>query len=391
MRVHKTPWLRRLGVLVVIASLTGLPGSVLSVAPAGADEVADKKAEAARIAAQVEAEGEKVSVLAERLNEARLRADKAAANVAATEAALAHTDKLVAERRETLKTYVVQSYIKGGGMSELQMLMGGSTGASELAVRSGYVKAVTANQRTALRELADAREQAEAKRRQFKADQKDAKLALAAVDADRRAAESAARDAQATLDRVQGELAALVQAEEQRRADEAAGRAQAELAARQARETTRSRPAAAPSPAPSPAPAPSGGSTPRTGTDPGPAPAPNSGAEAAVAEAKRQIGKPYEYGADGPDSFDCSGLTQWAWRAGGVSLSHSSKAQYGETARVSVEDIQVGDLIFYGNPIHHVGIYVGNGTMVEASQTGTPVRYASIYRRDLTGVGRVTG
>ena len=84
-------------------------------------------------------------------------------------------------------------------------------------------------------------------------------------------------------------------------------------------------------------------------------------------------------------------LTQWAWRAGGVSLSHSSKAQYGETARVSVEDIQVGDLIFYGNPIHHVGIYVGNGTMVEASQTGTPVRYASIYRRDLTGVGRVTG
>ena len=409
MRVHKTPWLRRLGVLVVIASLAGLPGSVSSVAPAGADELADKKAEAARIAAQVEAEGLKVSVLAERLNEARLRADKAAAHVAATQAALARTDALVAERRETLKAYVVQSYIKGGGMSEFQMLVGGSGGeATDIAIRSGYVKAVTAKQRAALSELADAREQAEAKRRQYEKDQKDARVALAEVDADRREAADAARQAQATLDRVQGELAALVEAESQRRAEEAARLAQAELAARQAREAreaTRSRPAASPSPAPSgggsggggggsgggssggSGPAPSGS----TGTDPGPAPAPNGGAAAAVEEAKRQIGKPYEWGADGPDSFDCSGLTQWAWRAGGVDLPHSSRAQYSGTARVAVADIQPGDLTFYGDPIHHVGIYVGNGTMVEASQTGRPVRYASIYRKDLVGVGRVSG
>ena len=108
-----------------------------------------------------------------------------------------------------------------------------------------------------------------------------------------------------------------------------------------------------------------------------------------MAEAKRQIGKPYKYGGSGPDNFDCSGLTAWAWRAGGVSLPHSSRAQYSATARVDVEDIQVGDLVFYGNPIHHVGIYVGNGQMVEASQTGTPVRYASIFRKDLVGVGRV--
>jgi cell wall-associated NlpC family hydrolase len=108
-----------------------------------------------------------------------------------------------------------------------------------------------------------------------------------------------------------------------------------------------------------------------------------------VAEAKRQIGKPYQYGAAGPGSFDCSGLTMWSWRAGGVSLPHSSSAQYSATSRVAVSALQPGDLVFYGSPIHHVGIYVGNGTMVEASHEGVPVRYASIYRSDLVGAGRV--
>ncbi|HSH61670.1 MAG TPA: NlpC/P60 family protein, partial [Acidimicrobiales bacterium] len=100
-------------------------------------------------------------------------------------------------------------------------------------------------------------------------------------------------------------------------------------------------------------------------------------------------GKPYRWGAAGPDSFDCSGLTLWAWRAGGKSLPHSSRAQFSATSRVPLSQIQPGDLVFYGSPIHHMGIYVGGGTMVEASQTGTPVRYASIYRRDMVGVGRV--
>lgn len=108
-----------------------------------------------------------------------------------------------------------------------------------------------------------------------------------------------------------------------------------------------------------------------------------------MAEARRQLGKPYEYGASGPDSFDCSGLTMWAWRAGKRSLPHSSQAQYAATRRVPLDEVEPGDLLFYGDPIHHVGIYAGDGMMVEASQTGTPVRMASIYRRDMVGVGRV--
>ena len=74
------------------------------------------------------------------------------------------------------------------------------------------------------------------------------------------------------------------------------------------------------------------------------------------------------------------------WRGG--SLSHSSQAQYNETTHISTADLQPGDLLFYGSDIHHVGIYVGNGTMVEAAHTGTNVRYASIWRSDLVGAGR---
>lgn len=121
------------------------------------------------------------------------------------------------------------------------------------------------------------------------------------------------------------------------------------------------------------------------GSDLPPAP----GGRAAVGLALAQLGKPYVWGASGPGSFDCSGLMLYAWRAAGRSLPHSSRALFASTVRVSVNQIRVGDLVFFGSPIHHVGMYVGNGEMVEASRRGTPVRTRSIFRRDLVGVGRV--
>jgi cell wall-associated NlpC family hydrolase len=107
-----------------------------------------------------------------------------------------------------------------------------------------------------------------------------------------------------------------------------------------------------------------------------------------VAEAGRQLGKPYEWAGAGPDSFDCSGLTMWAWRAAGVRLSHSAEYQFSQTHRVELSDLRPGDLVFFGTPIHHVGIYVGGDTMIEAPHTGALVRYATIWRDDLVGAGR---
>jgi len=97
-------------------------------------------------------------------------------------------------------------------------------------------------------------------------------------------------------------------------------------------------------------------------------------AKIAVEYALDQLGDPYVWAADGPDSFDCSGLTMAAWGKAGVSLSHSSKAQYNEGRRVSKSNLLPGDLVFYYSPISHVAIYLGNGRIVHASRPGKPVK-----------------
>lgn len=120
---------------------------------------------------------------------------------------------------------------------------------------------------------------------------------------------------------------------------------------------------------------------------PPPLPA-SGGARAAVAAGYAKLGTPYQWGGSGPGSFDCSGFTAWAWRAAGVSLPHSSRAQYAATKRVARDDLQPGDLVFFGSPIHHVGMYVGGGNMLDASTYGRPVAVRSINRRGYVGAGR---
>jgi cell wall-associated NlpC family hydrolase len=125
-----------------------------------------------------------------------------------------------------------------------------------------------------------------------------------------------------------------------------------------------------------------------TAEDVGAAPASNPRAQTAVDAALSQVGKPYQWGAAGPDSYDCSGLTMWAWGQAGISLPHNSGAQYETTARVPQSDWEPGDLLFFGSPIHHVGMYIGNGKMVEAPYSGQQVRVNSAYRSDYVGAGR---
>jgi cell wall-associated NlpC family hydrolase len=119
-----------------------------------------------------------------------------------------------------------------------------------------------------------------------------------------------------------------------------------------------------------------------------PAPAPNPRAQTAVDAALSQVGKPYQWGAAGPDSYDCSGLTMWAWASAGVALPHNSGAQYSATPRVERSDLASGDLLFFGSPIHHVAMYIGNGQMVEAPYSGQVVRVVSMDRSDYVGAGR---
>ncbi|MFI6499824.1 NlpC/P60 family protein [Nonomuraea typhae] len=109
-----------------------------------------------------------------------------------------------------------------------------------------------------------------------------------------------------------------------------------------------------------------------------------------------QLGKPYVWAADGPDSYDCSGLTMRAWERAGVRIDHWTGTQWTSGPHVPLNQLRRGDLLFFGritsNPgdIHHVGMYIGRGLMVHAPQTGDVVRIASMWRRDLVGATRPT-
>ena len=119
-------------------------------------------------------------------------------------------------------------------------------------------------------------------------------------------------------------------------------------------------------------------------------PPPVSTTPIALSWAFAELGKPYQWGATGPNTFDCSGLTQFVWRAAGVSIPRVAADQDAWTIPVPLSQLLPGDLVFFGKTdIHHVGIYIGDGLMINAPHTGTVVQVSSIWWSDLAGFGRV--
>ncbi|MFD3802165.1 NlpC/P60 family protein [Streptomyces sp. NPDC058619] len=120
------------------------------------------------------------------------------------------------------------------------------------------------------------------------------------------------------------------------------------------------------------------------------APAPSDGSRAAraVAFAYGAVGKPYVWGATGPGSFDCSGLTQAAWRSAGVALPRTTYTQINAGRRVSRDQLAPGDLVFFYSGITHVGLYIGNGQMIHAPRPGSTVRVAPLDSMPWAGASR---
>ena len=109
----------------------------------------------------------------------------------------------------------------------------------------------------------------------------------------------------------------------------------------------------------------------------------------ALSYALAQVGKAYVFGAAGPDAFDCSGLTMAAWSQAGVSLPHSSSAQYNSGQHISESELQPGDLVFYYSPISHVGMYIGGGKIVNALNPGAGVKISGLHDMPFSGAVRV--
>jgi len=119
--------------------------------------------------------------------------------------------------------------------------------------------------------------------------------------------------------------------------------------------------------------------------------APTAAAQVAVDTALAQLGDPYVWAGAGPNTFDCSGLTQYAYGAAGVYLPHSSRMQSTVGTAVAYADLQPGDLVFFYSPVSHVGMYIGNGQMVHAGSSGDVVKTLDlVYMPQFAGARRIT-
>jgi septal ring factor EnvC (AmiA/AmiB activator) len=204
--------------------------------PAGADQIADKKAEAQRIASQLDAQGTRLEVLAEQYNQARLKSDAVAAEEQAAAAEVSRIEAQVRENRAAVRGQAVAAYVRGG----MAPTAGMSTGDVDPSRLEQYVSSIVRQRKDALDALRATLTSLSERRAALDAAREKARGALAAVNATQRDAAAAQSTQQATLGKVQGELAGLVAAEAQRRAAEDARRAQAMLAARQSRDAARS-------------------------------------------------------------------------------------------------------------------------------------------------------
>lgn len=344
-------------VLATAMVFAAVAASLASAHRAAADPLSDAKAKAAALQAQVA----QLQTQAEQASE-KYDATEAALGALVIEQRQAEEQQAAAQRTLDAKRAIVEQrasalYMSGGTLGLYAALVQGNdpgvmaTGLHDIAAISDADRQVLAGIDAAAQTAAQAQAHVDALLQR--------QTALMAQ------ASSAANDVDAALDRQQQ---ALAQAGDQVRTIEqqiqaqieaqAAARAQAALlAAQQA--------------------AFAGGLVAGQG---GPS------AQAAIAAASTQLGKPYVYGGSGPDVWDCSGLTQWAYRQAGVSLPRTAAQQYlAVPTKVPLGELRPGDLLFWATDlsdpasIHHVAIYLGNGRMLAAPHTGTVVQIQPVY------------
>ncbi len=352
-------------------------------------DLASQQQQASQLESEIEANGNRVSVLDQQYLDAQTAIQHATDQINTDEAQLKEKARETDSVRQQLAARGAELYIGAGNPAPLAAL--DVTDANALGTRSQYGAAAADQDRQLLDEVKVAVEQLGVERSSLEHARAAAVKKRDELDAARTEITKASEEQQHLLDQVKGNIKTLVdqiQAEKDRE-QAAAARAAMERAAQQQAAAAQAAAAEASARESSSSGGSSSGSSSDTGVAPSsPPPPPSSEAQVAVDTAKTQLGKPYVYAGSGPDVFDCSGLTMYAWAAAGVSLSHNAAAQYDSLPHVSINQLEPGDLVFFGSPIHHVGMFVGDGTMIEAPYTGVDVRYHTIYRPDFAGAAR---
>lgn len=370
---------RLLAATALVLSTTAGTVALTSLRPASADVAADIATSQAQLD-QLNAQAEAAS---ERFNKGRIDLEAAQRSADTAQAALAQQDIEVATLRTQIGTFAAQAYRTGGPVSQLGLWT--SQGSAQ-AILNGLsmLDVVAQRQSDAMAALNAARARQQIAATAAKAAAGQAATVLAALDADRQGVVDAATRGQQVLAALQAQQAQLVAAARDAAARQAAQQAAASLAAQAAGAST------------SLAAFRAQGSQPAAPAAPVAIGAASSGSQAAtvaVRTALGQLGKPYVFGAAGPGSFDCSGLTMFAYAAAGISLPHYTGSQYATGRRVGLGELQPGDLVFFDG-LGHEGMYIGNGMMVHAPHSGDVVRTVAIagyWQSVFVGAVRVAG
>jgi peptidoglycan DL-endopeptidase CwlO len=341
---------------VAVLVITGILLALVTVQSAGSSPIDDKRAQAARIQRQVEANGARIAALGEQYNGALLEFDRATAGIVDARRRFDEAQVQVDTKRDLLQRRAVNLYTGASSSNPLQAI--DVTDVGELARRNKYGAAASDVDNRAIGDLKLAQERLEDQRKALEVEQADAKHRRDAAAATKRDIQQANASQEQLLSQVKGELARLVDQERRRREAAAAAAARAAVASSVSRNTGRG--AVDPSSV-------GGGFT-------GPIPT-SAGVAAVIAYARAQLGKPYVFATAGPNTFDCSGLTKMAWAQAGVSMAHFSGAQFNAFPHIPIGALQPGDLVFKGpGGRDHVALYIGGGMQIAATHTGDYVR-----------------
>ena len=329
-------------------------------AVAVATPLQDRQAEVRQVAREVEELDRRLDIASDDYHEAREAYETAVERRVEADTRLEETEARLETVQLHLKTRAVEVYRTGtAGAGILEVLLG-ATSFEEFAGLWTLLEELNRNDAANSAELKDLTTEIEELREELLEVEEEAKEQN---DRMRDARQRAETDLANRRERLRG-----LESEVRQLQEEQAAAAAARAAAQQS--------AAASSPA--------GGST---GGQTFPAPTRQPRSEV-VNIARRYLGTPYLWGGTTPAGFDCSGFTQHVFRQVGVNLPRVSRAQIGVGQRVNRADLQPGDLVFFGSPIHHVGIYAGGGQMIHSPTHGQGVRFTAIAHMNFTGATR---
>jgi cell wall-associated NlpC family hydrolase len=341
--------------LVVAATLAIVPAAAVRAVPG--EDIASKSQQAAQVAQEIDALDKELAVATEAYNRVKVDLDEVSAKVDATRKKLDEIKQNLRERRGVLNQRALALY-KNGRTSMLEVLLNTKNFADFLE-RADYVYRVAESDANLISKIKTTRDSVAELDRQLSEQQRQQEGLVEQEAAKKYQIEAKLSDRQNLLNGLNSDIQRLLaeQQQAQRAADQALDQ--------QAQNTLVD--------------APEGG---------------------LAKTALKYLGVPYHWAGAGPGQcptgehaicFDCSGLTMYVYKLYGISLPHNAAMQFNRAIKVTLQQARAGDLVFFGMPPHHVGMYLGNDMFIQAPQTGDVVKVSKLSSRsDLSGIGRFT-